>query len=83
MKRFIKIVYYKLVKTTINVTKVLKIIINMVIRHHSLPHSIMSHRMVLFTSKFWLSLCYLLSVKKGFLLLFMLKQIVKLKNKII
>ena len=58
-----KIVYYKPVKITINVQSLAKIIIDVVIRYHGLLDLIVTDRGLLFTLKFWLSLCYFLSTK--------------------
>ncbi len=56
-------VYYELVKVTINAPGLAEVILDMVVRHHSLPDSIVSDRGSVFTSKFWLSLCYFLGIK--------------------
>ena len=57
-------VHYKLVKVTINASGLAEVIINMVVRHHGLPDSIVTDRELLFTSKFWSSLCYFLGIKR-------------------
>ena len=57
-------VYYKLVKVTINVSGLVKVIIDMVVRHHSLLDSIISDCRLVFTLKFWSSLCYFLKIKQ-------------------
>ena len=62
--RLTKMVYYKLVKVTINALGLAEIIINMVVRHHGLPNSFITDQGLLFTSKFWLSLCYFLGIKQ-------------------
>ena len=59
-----KIVYYKLVKVTINALKLAEIIINMVMQYYGLPHSIISDHGTIFTSKFWSLLCYFLGIKR-------------------
>ena len=41
-----------------------KFILNVVIQYHDLPNSIVSDRGSVFTSKFWSSLCYFLSIKR-------------------
>lgn len=38
-----KIVYYKLVKMTINAPRLVKVIINMLLCHHGLPNSIVTN----------------------------------------
>ncbi len=59
-----KIVYYELVKVTINAPSLAKIILDMVIRHHDLLDLIMSDRGSVFTSKFWSSLCCIFRIKQ-------------------
>ena len=61
--RLIKIVHYKPVKITINAPGLVKVIIDMIVCHHGLPDSIVTTGGSLFTSKFWLSLCYFLAIK--------------------
>ena len=58
-----KIVYYVLVKITINILDLAKVIINMVIYHHGVVESIVTNRDLFFTSKFWFLLCYFLEIK--------------------
>ena len=60
----IKIVHYKLVKTTINAPRLAKVIIDVVIQQHGLFNSIMTNKGLLFTFKFWLLPCYFFSIKK-------------------
>ena len=57
-------VYYKPVKVTIDAAALAEVIIKVVVRHHSLPESIVSDRGSVFTSKFWFSLCYFLGIKR-------------------
>ena len=59
-----KMVYYKPVKVTIDAPGLAEVIINVVMRHHSLSDSIVTNRGLLFTSKFWSLLCYFLSIKR-------------------
>ena len=59
-----KMVYYKLVKVTIDASGLAKVIIDMVVRHYGLPDSIISDLRAIFTSKFWSSLCYILGIKR-------------------
>ena len=59
-----KMVYYELVKVTINAPGLAEVIINVVVRHHGLPNSIVTDRGLLFTSKFWSLLCYFLGIKQ-------------------
>ena len=59
-----KMVYYKPVMITIDAPRLAKIILDIVVWHHKLLDSIVTNRGSLFTSKFWLSLCYFLGVKR-------------------
>ncbi len=47
-----KLVHYEPVKVTIDAPGLAEVIINVVMRHHSLPDSIFSDRGLVFTSKF-------------------------------
>lgn len=47
-----KIVYYKLVKTIIRISSLVKFIINIVMRYNCLAKPIVSNKNVLFTSNF-------------------------------
>ena len=60
----IKIVYYKPVKVIINALGFAKVIIKMVVKYHGFLDSIVTNRKLLFTSKFWLLLCYFLNIKQ-------------------
>ena len=57
-------VYSEIVKITLNAPRLTKVIINMLIRHHGLTDSIVTNRGSFFTFKFWLLLCYFLSIKQ-------------------
>lgn len=57
-------VYYEPVKVTINAFTLAKVIINIVVGYHDLLNSIVSDCCSVFTSKFFLSLCYFLEIKK-------------------
>lgn len=59
-----KILYYKSVITTIDVTNLVKLIINIVIRHHGLSESITSNQGLIFILKFQFSLDYFLEIKQ-------------------
>ena len=50
--RLTKMVHYEPVKVTIDAPGLAEVIINMLIRHHGLPDSIVTNRGSLFTSKF-------------------------------
>ena len=62
--RLTKMVHYKPVKVTINAPSRAKVIIDVVVRHHGVPESIVTDQGLLFTSKFWFLLCYFLGIKK-------------------
>ena len=62
--RLTKMVHYKPVKVTIDAPGLAEVIIDVVVRHHGLPDSIVTDRGSLFTSKFWSSLCYFLGIKR-------------------
>ena len=60
----IKMVYYKPVKVTINISGLAEVIIDVVVRHHSLSDSIITDRRLIFTLKFWSLLCHFLGIKQ-------------------
>ena len=64
--RLRKMVPYKLIKIIINAMGLAKVIIDIVVWHDSLPDLIVINRISLFTSKFWLLLCYFPSIKQRF-----------------
>ena len=66
-------VHYKLVKITIDTLGLAEVIINVVIRHYSLPDLIVTYQGSLFISKFWLLLCYFLNIKRRLLTAFHLQ----------
>ena len=59
-----KMVYYELVQTTIIVLALAEVILNVVVRYYGLLNSIVSNCSSVFTSKFWSSMCYFLSIKQ-------------------
>ncbi len=59
-----KMIYYEPVKVTIDAPGLAEIILDVVVRHHGLPDSIVSDRDSVFTSKFWSSLCYFFGIKQ-------------------
>ncbi len=50
--RLTKMVHYEPVKVTIDVSGLAEVIIDLVVRHHGVPESIVTDRDLLFTSKF-------------------------------
>ncbi len=57
-------VYYELVKVTIDVSGQAKVMINVVVYHHGVPESIITDQGLLFISKFWSLFCYFLKIKE-------------------
>ena len=83
--RLTKMVHYEPVKVTIDAPGLAEVIIDVVVRHHGLPDSIVTNRGSFFTSKFWLSLCYFLGIKRRLSIVFYLQtdgQIEKQNNTI-
>ena len=58
-----KMVHYEPMQITITAPALAEVILNVIVRQHGLPDSIVSDRSSVFTSKLWSSLCYLLSIK--------------------
>ena len=56
-------VHYEPVKGIIDASGLAEVILDVVVRHHGPPDSIVTDRGSLFTSKFWSLLCYFLGVK--------------------
>ena len=59
-----KMVHYKPVKVTIDASGLAEVILDVIVRHHDLPDSIVTDRGLLFTLKFWSWLCYFLGIKR-------------------
>ena len=59
-----KMVYYEPVKVTIDIPGLAKVIVDVEVRHHGLPNSIVTDRGSFFTLKFWSSLCYFFGIKR-------------------
>ena len=57
-------IHYELVKVTINALKLAGVILDVVVQHYSLPNSIVSNKGLLFTLKFWSSLCYSFDIQQ-------------------
>ena len=68
--RFTKMIHYEPVKITLDAPGLAEVIIDVVVRHHGLPDSIVTDRGSLFTSKFWSSLCYFLGIKRRLFIAF-------------
>ena len=59
-------VYFELVKVTINASSLIEVIINIVMRYCGLSDLIVINRGLLFTSKLWSLLCYFFSIQQRF-----------------
>ena len=59
-----KMVHYKPVKINIDTPRLAEVILDVIVWHYGLLDSIVSDRGLLFTSKFWSSLCYFLGIKR-------------------
>ncbi len=57
VNRLTKMVYYEQVMMIINTLALAEIIVEVLVRHHSLSDSIVSNRDSVFTLKFWSSIC--------------------------
>ncbi len=57
-------VYYELVKVTINTLGLADVIIDVVVHHHGVLESIVMDQGLLFIFKFWSLLCYFLEIKR-------------------
>ena len=66
-------IYYESIKISINALNLAKVIINIVIRYHGLPDSIITNQGSLFKSKFWSLLCYFLKIKRKHFIAFYLQ----------
>ena len=67
-------VYYKLIKVTINALDLAIIFINIVMRYYGFPNSIVSNKGFFFTSKFWSLLYYFFSIKQKLFIAFYLQM---------
>ncbi len=63
-------VHYEPVMITIDIPGLVKVIINVIIRYHRVPESIIIDQSLLFISKFWFLLCYFLGIKKRLFIAF-------------
>ena len=59
-----KKVHYEPVKITLDAAEFAEVIIDVIVRHHRLPDSIVTNQGSLFTSKFWSLFCYFLGIKR-------------------
>lgn len=75
----IKIVYSKQVKVIIYTVGFAKVMINLVVRYHSLLESIISDQGSIFISTFWFLLCCFLDIKQKLFTAFYLQ--INRKNK--
>ncbi len=77
INRLTEMVHYKPVKVMINVPGQAEVIINVVVCQHGVPKSIVTDRGLLFTSKFWFSLCYYQASRESYLQPSTLKQMAR------
>ena len=68
--RFTQTIHYKLVKVTINTTKLVEVIIDVMVWYYNLPNSILIDRGAIFISKFWSLLYYFFDIKKEYSITF-------------
>lgn len=68
-----KMVYYQIVKITIDTARLTKIIIDVMVKQYSLPDSIVTNRGFLLTLKLWLLLYYFFGIKRRLLIAFHLQ----------
>lgn len=64
INRLSKLIYYKPVKVTIDTSALAEVITKMLVWYYGLLNSIVSNWSLIFTSKFWFSLCYFLEIKR-------------------
>ena len=76
-------VYYKLIKTIIDVLGFAKIIMSVIVQHYDLPNLIINNKSLLFTSKFWSMFYYFLASRNAYLPPSIYKLAVKPNSKII
>ena len=76
-------IYYKMVKILIDVSGLVKVIINIIVRYYGLPESIIINCNLLFISKFWFLLYYFLNIKWKLSTAFYLQTGARLKGKIV
>lgn len=64
INRLTKIVHYELVKVTIDASRLVKVIINIIVQHHNFSDSIITDYRSVFTLKFWFSPYYFFESKQ-------------------
>ena len=74
-------VYYKVVRTMIDISELAKMVIDIILRHHDTLKSIINDRDSLFTLKFWFLLCYFLDIKRRLSIVFHLQTDEQIKRK--
>ena len=62
--RLLKIVYYKPINVTINAPVLAEVIFDVVVSYYGVFDSFVSNKDLLFTCKFWSSLCYIFVIKR-------------------
>lgn len=59
----IKMIYYEIVKVTIDVSGLTEIMMDVIIKYYGLGNLIISNYDLIFISEFWFSLYYFLGIK--------------------
>ena len=62
--RYTKMALYLPIVKTITITELADLFLNDVVRHFGAPRGIISNRGSIFTSKFWLALCFTIKIKR-------------------
>ena len=75
------VVYYKEIRTMIDISELVKMVIDIILRHHDTLKSINNDRGLLFTLKFWSLLCYFLDIKRRLSIVFHLQTDEQIKRK--
>jgi len=63
VNRYIKMALYLPIIKTITITKLADLFLNKVVRRFRAPRGIVSNYGSIFTSKFWLELCFTIKIK--------------------
>lgn len=77
INRLTKMIDYILVTKNIIANQLINVLIREIIKFHDISKFIVTNRRFLFTSKFYSSLCYVLKIKKSYLLLFIFRSMIR------
>jgi len=64
VNRYTKMALYLLIVKTITITELADLFLDKVVRHFGIPRGIVSNYGSIFTSKFWLELCFTTKIKR-------------------